>query len=59
MNLIDALANGDILKYDSVLYVEYNTIYIKMLMNKETTLYNRRLQNHLKREAESRQKRYR
>jgi hypothetical protein len=58
MNLIDALAEGDVLKYDSVLYIEYNTIYIKLLMNKEQTLFTRRLQTNAQREAESRNKRY-
>lgn len=58
MNLIDALADGDVLKYDSVLYIEYNTIYIKLLMNKEQTMFARRLQANAQREAESRNKRY-
>lgn len=59
MNLIDALANGDVLKYDSVLYIEYNTIYIKLLMNKEQAMFNRRIQSNAIREAESKSRRYR
>jgi hypothetical protein len=59
MNLIDALAGGDVLKYDSVMYIEYNTIYIKLLMNKEQMLFNRRLQANAEAEMRSKQKRYR
>lgn len=58
MNLIDALANGNVLQYDSVLYIEYNTIYIKLLMNKEQALFTRRMQANAVRESQMKSRRY-
>lgn len=43
MNIIDTLAQGDILKYDEVLKIDCRTALIKMLMEKETKEYQKRL----------------
>jgi len=39
MNTVKALANNDILNYDKVLKIEYNTVFIHLLMNKEQNEY--------------------
>lgn len=40
-NVIDQLANGDPLKYDKILRMDYNTIYNKLLKNNITAKYDR------------------
>jgi hypothetical protein len=30
MNIVDTLANGDVLKYDAILNLEYNTVFLKL-----------------------------
>lgn len=59
MNTIDALASGDVLKHDAVQYLEYNHIYIKLLMNKQQAIFNRRHADNQRREAEAAAKRRR
>jgi hypothetical protein len=44
MNLVDALAGGDFLKWDAVMYSPYLDVFTKLMMNKEQTLYARRYQ---------------
>lgn len=39
MNTVDALANGNILDYDKVLKIDYNTVFIKLKMLKFTGQY--------------------
>jgi hypothetical protein len=40
MNTIKALANNDVTKYDDVLKIEYNTIFVTMRMNKTQKDFN-------------------
>jgi len=39
MNTVKALANNDILNYEKVLRVEYNTVFVHLLMNKTEGVY--------------------
>jgi hypothetical protein len=39
MNTVKALANNDILNYEKVLKIEYNTVFIHLLMNKTEGVY--------------------
>lgn len=39
MNTVDSLAGGDILKYEKVLRMDYNTVFAKMFRNKLEGLY--------------------
>lgn len=39
MNTIDSLANGNILNYDKVLKIDYNTVFIKLKMLKFASQY--------------------
>ena len=39
MNTVKALANNDILNYEKVLRIEYNTVFIHLLMNKSEGIY--------------------
>lgn len=39
MNTVKALANNDVLNYDKVLQIEYNTVFIHLLMNKVQGIY--------------------
>ena len=39
MNTVKALANNDILNYDKVLQIEYNTVFVHLLMNKTAGIY--------------------
>jgi len=59
MNMIDAISGGDVLKHEKVLGIEYNTIYIKLLMNKEQAIFTRRMNDNHRREVESQNKRRR
>ena len=43
-NTIDALAGGDILKYDRVLMMDYNTIFLKLKRNKLENKFKRNYQ---------------
>ena len=40
MNTVNALANGDILKYDEVMKIDYNTVFIKLKMSKFERIFN-------------------
>lgn len=42
MNMIDALAGGDMLKYEAVLMMEYSVAFTKLRMNKDAELFRRR-----------------
>jgi hypothetical protein len=42
MNTVDALCNGDILKWESILQLPYEKVYVKLLMNKATNKYQER-----------------
>jgi hypothetical protein len=42
MNTVKALASNDILNYDKVLRIEYNTVFIHLLINKTETKYQER-----------------
>jgi hypothetical protein len=39
MNTVKALANNDILNYEKVLKIEYNTVFVHLLMNKTEGIY--------------------
>ena len=39
MNTVKALANNDVLNYEKVLQIEYNTVFIHLLMNKTEGIY--------------------
>lgn len=47
-NTIDMLADGDVLKYAAVQKVEYNTIYLKLLLNHRTAIFRENLNKVLK-----------
>lgn len=42
MNVVDSLAGGDILKYEQVLKIDYNTVFMKMLRSKVESDFQRR-----------------
>lgn len=60
MNTIDALAGGNILKWDDVLYTPYSDVFTKLMMNKTHIEIQRRYAAQRKSEAEaaSRKNRY-
>lgn len=39
MNTVDALAGGDILKWESIQQLPYEKVYVKLLMNKTSADY--------------------
>lgn len=56
LNLIDALALGNVLKWDEIMWLNYNDVYTKLLMNKEKVLFERKLHKNMKREQEAQNK---
>lgn len=42
-NTIDALAEGDVLKWEEVLLMPYNVIFTKLRMNKDKVVFQRSL----------------
>lgn len=42
-NTIDALAGGDMLKWEEVLLMPYGVVFMKLRMNKEKVLFQRNL----------------
>lgn len=44
MNIIDSLANGDVLKYSEVEDLEVSTAWAKLYLEKEKSEYKKRLQ---------------
>ncbi len=53
MNLIDSLAGGDLLKYESVLMMEYGVAFTKLRMNKDAKLFRRRYSEVIKNEQKN------
>jgi hypothetical protein len=45
MNTVKALANNNVLNYDKVLRIEYNTVFIHLLINKTETKYQENYRN--------------
>lgn len=43
MNLVDALAGGDILKWETVMKMQYNSVKAKLLLFKTDSEYQRKL----------------
>lgn len=43
-NVVDALAKGDVLKWDEVLQIECATVLIKMKLDQERNKFEQRLQ---------------
>lgn len=43
MNLVDALAGGDILKWETVMQMQYNSVFTKLRMFKTDSEVQRRL----------------
>ncbi len=41
MNTVDSLAGGDVLNYEKILNIDYNTIFIKLKMLKFAGIYNK------------------
>lgn len=62
MNVFDALADGDILKYSEIEKIEYNVVYLKLHMNKAKILYQRKLKSvfetKAKEEAKKKQRKF-
>lgn len=50
MNLIDALALGNVLKWDDIMWLKYTDVFTKLLLNKERTLFERQMYRNLKAE---------
>ncbi|WP_431137468.1 hypothetical protein [Psychroserpens mesophilus] len=44
-NTLDALADGDILKYDAIMNLEYSEVFTKLLMNKTNSDLQHEMQN--------------
>ena len=38
-NIVDALAKGDVLKWEQVLELDYNTVYLKLLKEKDESIF--------------------
>jgi len=43
LNVVDAMAQGDVLKWKQVLLLDYNTAFTKMRKNLEESEYQKRL----------------
>lgn len=43
MNVLDTLAGGDLLKYDAVLQMDCRTCLVKLVMEKESRNFQKRL----------------
>jgi hypothetical protein len=51
INIIDALAQGDVLKYEQVLKLNYNVAFVKLYKNKLESDYRERLKKVLERKT--------
>ena len=44
INTVNTLAGGDVLKWQSIMNLPYETVYLKMLLNKEQAAFNKKYQ---------------
>lgn len=44
---------GNILKWDEIMWLKYNDVYVKLMMSKEKTLFERALRENMKREQDA------
>lgn len=56
INTIDALANGDILKWEKVEMLTYSMVFVKLCIHKENVLYQRKIRRLKQEEANKNQR---